>query len=70
MWTGPELGYNNKTTRVWFLREWFLREQKHTSDGLWPRKPQRPQVEGVSGKKNSRSYVDPIYGRSYVGILI
>jgi hypothetical protein len=19
---------------------WFLREQKHTSDGLWPRKPQ------------------------------
>jgi hypothetical protein len=28
--------YNNKTTRVWFLRE-----QKHTSDGLWPRKPSR-----------------------------
>jgi hypothetical protein len=27
-------GYNNKTTPVWFLRE-----QKHTSDGLWPRKP-------------------------------
>jgi hypothetical protein len=26
--------YNNKATRVWFLRE-----QKHTSDGLWPSKP-------------------------------
>jgi hypothetical protein len=30
--------YNNKTTRVWFLRK-----QKHTSDGLWPGFPgQRP----------------------------
>jgi hypothetical protein len=28
--------YNNKTARVWFLRV-----QKHTSDGLWPRKPPR-----------------------------
>jgi hypothetical protein len=25
---------------------WFLREQKHTSDGLLPRKPPKPQVEG------------------------
>jgi hypothetical protein len=32
-----DLLYNNKTTRVWFLRE-----QKHTSDGLWPRKPPLP----------------------------
>jgi hypothetical protein len=22
---------------------WFLREQKHTRDGLWPKKPPRPQ---------------------------
>jgi hypothetical protein len=36
----PTQIYNNKTTRVWYLRE-----QKHTRDGLWPRKPQRPQVE-------------------------
>jgi hypothetical protein len=42
--------YNNKTTRVWFLRE-----QKHTSDGLWPRNPPRPQVEGVSKPKSITS---------------
>jgi hypothetical protein len=28
------LEYNNKTTQVWFLRE-----KKHTSDGLWPGNP-------------------------------
>jgi hypothetical protein len=40
--------YNNKTTRVWFLRE-----QKHTSDGLWPWKPQILQVVGFPGQRLS-----------------
>jgi hypothetical protein len=44
--------YNNKTTRVWFLRE-----QKHRSDGLWPRKHPRPQVDGVSRPKTITSVV-------------
>jgi hypothetical protein len=44
-----EIGFSDiiiKTTRVWFLRE-----QKHTRDGLWPRNPldggfpgQRPSI--------------------------
>jgi hypothetical protein len=40
--------FNNKTTQVWFMRE-----QKHMSDGLWPRKSPNPrtQVEGVSRPK-------------------
>jgi hypothetical protein len=43
--------YNNKTTLVWFLRE-----KKHTSDGLWPRNP--PQVRHDIAMTLRRRHVD------------
>jgi hypothetical protein len=47
------LEYNNKTTRVWFLRE-----QKHASDGLWPGFPgQRPSWVCFSSLRNHTSVV-------------
>jgi hypothetical protein len=44
-----------KTTRVWFLRE-----QKHTSDGLWHRKPPRPQAMGLWPRKPPRPQVEGV----------
>jgi hypothetical protein len=37
--------YNNKTTQVWFLRE-----QKHTNDRLWPTSPETAGRGGFQAK--------------------
>jgi hypothetical protein len=46
--------YYNKATRMWFLRE-----QKHTNDGLWPRFPgQRPsRVCFCSLRNHERGFI-------------